>query len=87
MLRRNTATYEKVRRVETMKPVFRGLGNRLRNGFALLRKAFARPGGNLDRDPDLGRDLKSQRMCPSCGLITSSYKACCLECGKTLKPA
>jgi len=23
----------------------------------------------------------SQRMCPSCGLITSRLKACCLECG------
>jgi hypothetical protein len=26
----------------------------------------------------------SQRMCPSCGLITSRFKACCLECGKSL---
>ena len=26
----------------------------------------------------------SQRMCPSCGLITSRLKACCLECGKPL---
>jgi hypothetical protein len=26
----------------------------------------------------------SQRMCPSCGLITSRLKACCLECGKSL---
>jgi len=26
----------------------------------------------------------SQRMCPSCGLITSRSKACCLECGKPL---
>jgi hypothetical protein len=25
-----------------------------------------------------------QRMCPSCGLITSRLKACCLECGKSL---
>jgi hypothetical protein len=25
----------------------------------------------------------SQRMCPSCGLITSRLKACCLECGKS----
>src|SRR5882757_7152167 len=27
---------------------------------------------------------RSQRMCPSCGLITSRLKACCLECGKSL---
>ena len=26
----------------------------------------------------------SQRVCPSCGLITSRSKACCLECGKSL---
>ena len=26
--------------------------------------------------------FQSQRMCPSCGLITSRMKACCLECGK-----
>jgi len=27
----------------------------------------------------------TQRMCPSCGLITSRLKACCLECGMSLK--
>jgi len=26
----------------------------------------------------------SQRMCPSCELITSRLKACCLECGRSL---
>ena len=26
--------------------------------------------------------FQSQRMCPSCGLITSRLKASCLECGK-----
>jgi len=33
------------------------------------------------------RDFASQRMCPFCGLITSRRKNCCLECGKSLKPA
>jgi transposase len=33
------------------------------------------------------RDFGSQRMCPFCGLITSRRKTCCLECGKSLKPA
>jgi len=28
--------------------------------------------------------LGSQRMCPSCGLITSRLKASCMECGKHL---
>ena len=27
--------------------------------------------------------FRSQRMCPSCGLITSRFKARCLECGKS----
>jgi hypothetical protein len=26
----------------------------------------------------------SERIFPSCGLITSRLKACCLECGKSL---
>ncbi len=28
--------------------------------------------------------FQSQRICPSCGLITSRLKARCLECGKPL---
>ena len=28
--------------------------------------------------------LRSQRMCPNCGRITSRSKAACLECGKAL---
>ena len=28
--------------------------------------------------------VQPQRMCPSCGLITSRLKACCLECGKPI---
>ena len=28
----------------------------------------------------------TQTICPSCGLITSRLKACCLECGKSLTP-
>jgi hypothetical protein len=30
--------------------------------------------------------FRSQRMCPSCGLITSRLKASCLECGKPFTP-
>jgi hypothetical protein len=29
----------------------------------------------------------TQRMCPSCGLITSRLEACCLECGMSLAAA
>jgi hypothetical protein len=32
-------------------------------------------------------DFTSQRMCPSCGLITSRYESRCLECDKVLNPA
>ena len=32
-------------------------------------------------------DFTSQRICPFCGLITPRYEACCMECGKALKPA
>jgi hypothetical protein len=32
-------------------------------------------------------DFASQRMCPFCGLITPRCERCCLECGKSLKPA
>ncbi len=28
-------------------------------------------------------EIRSQRMCPSCGLITSRLRTCCLECGKS----
>jgi predicted amidophosphoribosyltransferase len=31
--------------------------------------------------------FRSQRMCPSCGLITSRLKSRCLECGKTFTTA
>jgi len=31
--------------------------------------------------------LASQRMCPSCGLITSRLKASCMECGRPISVA
>jgi len=70
-----------------VEPFFRRLGSRIRRALAFIRTSFVKPGGNLDAGPNFGQDLNSQRMCPSCGLITSSYKTCCLECGKALKPA
>jgi transposase len=33
------------------------------------------------------REVRSQRMCPFCGLITPRSKTFCLECGKSLNPA
>jgi len=35
----------------------------------------------LKMKPEVAR-LGSQRMCPSCGLITSRLKANCMECGR-----
>jgi hypothetical protein len=32
-------------------------------------------------------EIRLQRMCPFCGLITPRSKAFCMECGKSLKPA
>jgi hypothetical protein len=67
-----------------MAPNLRRLRDRLRKKLAFITGSFAKlpstskPGG---------RDFMSQRMCPFCGLITSRYKACCLECGKALRPA
>jgi len=40
----------------------------------------------LKMEPHDG-DFASQRMCPSCGLITPRHEARCLECGKSFKPA
>jgi hypothetical protein len=34
-------------------------------------------------NPEIAR-YGSQRMCPSCGLITSRLRACCLDCGQSL---
>jgi hypothetical protein len=79
--------WEKDHRVELMEPISRQLGNHLRRALAFIRTFFPKPGRDVDDGPMFGKDLKSQRMCPFCGLITSSYKTCCLECGKSLKPA
>ncbi len=70
-----------------MDPALRRLGNRLRRTRAVISDLFAKSVVARPQDRDFGRDLMSQRMCPFCGLITSRYKTCCLECGKSLKPA
>jgi len=31
--------------------------------------------------------VRLQRMCPFCGLITLRHKTSCMECGKFFKPA
>ena len=56
--------------------------------LADLNRMLAAVGGWLnpfrERD-ELG--VRSQRMCPFCGLITACNRSSCLECGKILNPA
>ena len=55
-----------------------------------VRNLLAHLGASLRKwfgmEPHDG-DFASLRMCPFCGLITSRYEACCLECGKSFEPA
>ena len=37
-----------------------------------------------DLKPRIAAEYGTQRMCPSCGLITSRLKARCMECGEYL---
>jgi hypothetical protein len=37
-----------------------------------------------DLKPPIAAGYGTQRMCPSCGLITSRLKARCMECGEYL---
>jgi hypothetical protein len=67
-----------------MKTFFRRLRNVLRELLDSMVSLFGKLPATLTPG---NRDFRSQRMCPFCGLITSRYKTCCLECGKSLKPA
>ena len=64
-----------------MEPALRDLRDRLRRRL--------RPVGDLLRKmretltPQI-REVRTQRMCPFCGLVTPYSKRSCLECGKTL---
>ena len=67
-----------------MAPNLRRFRNRLRRKLAFIADSLMTL---LTELKPKGRDFRSQRMCPFCGLITSRYKTCCLECGKSLKTA
>ncbi len=49
--------------------------------FGLLILLFTILLLNWMRQGKQSAEFRSQRMCPSCGLITSRQKAHCLECG------
>jgi len=58
--------------------------NRVRRRLAFMARWFSKVSAFLvPKRPE----VRSQRMCPFCGLITPRHKTFCLECGKSLKPA
>jgi hypothetical protein len=67
-----------------MEPVLRPFRNRLRRRLAFITDSLRKLLAILKSQAP---EVRSQRMCPFCGLITSRYKMSCLECGKSLKPA
>ena len=71
-----------------MNPILRRLGNGLRRTLSFVANSFTKLDGWAQSESrNFGQDLRSQRMCPFYRLITSRHKMCCLECGKSLKPA
>jgi hypothetical protein len=67
----------------TMDIVLHSILVRVRSLRAFIAASLRKMLGMDARDGDFA----SQRVCPSCGLITPRYETCCLECGKALKPA
>ena len=67
-----------------MEPIVRSFRNRLRKQLAFIADLSRNVRAML---VPRGWEIRSQRMCPFCGLITSRHKVACLECGKTFKPA
>jgi hypothetical protein len=55
---------------------------RFRNRLAVILGSFTKLLGMLKPG---AQDLATQRMCPSCGLITPRAQPLCLECGKPLR--
>jgi hypothetical protein len=66
-----------------MDPVRHPFLVRVRSGRAFMAASLRKWFG---MEPQRG-DFAAQRMCPFCGLITSRFERCCLECGKVLRPA
>ncbi|PYX57515.1 MAG: hypothetical protein DMG73_12990 [Acidobacteria bacterium] len=69
-----------------MEPVFRPFGPRFRTLPTFVARSFRNFKASMRfirLKPQIA-GFGSQRMCPSCGLITSRSKEFCLECGKPL---
>ena len=67
-----------------MDPVSRPFRNRLRRRLAFIANLYGKLRTILTQQD---REVRSQRMCSFCGLITPRYKTSCLECGKSFIPA
>ncbi len=65
-----------------MEPVLSALHNRLHKRLASIRDSLGKLLATLR--PQV-QEVRSQRMCPFCGLITPRAKRFCLECGKPLR--
>ncbi len=69
-----------------MEPIFRPFYSRFRTLPAFVTRSlrhFKISGRFIRLKPQIAV-FGSQRMCPSCGLITSRWEEFCLECGKPL---
>jgi len=66
-----------------MEPVLLPFRRRLRRRLAFLGDVFGKLLAVLT--PPIP-EVRLQRMCPFCGLITPRHKRICLECGKALIP-
>jgi len=67
-----------------MAPVILPFGIRVRRRLAAINRWLRKVPTTLAENRP---QVRVQRMCPFCGLITLRDKTCCLECGKSLKPA
>ena len=67
-----------------MRPVDHPFGSRFCKGLAFINDLFKKLMAIL---VPRARKVRSQRMCPFCGLITSGHKTSCLECGKSFSAA
>jgi hypothetical protein len=67
-----------------MEARLRPLRNRIRRRFAYINGLFGKLAATLGPPT---AEVRLQRMCPFCGLITLRHKTSCLECGRSLKPA
>jgi hypothetical protein len=65
-----------------MEPFLPPLRNRLRRWLASLSASLGKLVMILKPQ---AAEVRSQRMCPFCGLITPRAKRLCLECGKPLR--